>query len=135
MVTRLAATARTAAAAAVAGLVDADVGAGSIKVYTGAQPATPETAPSGTLLATFALNDPAFAAGGTGVQNLAVGTIPQTTGLAAGTAGWFRMADNSGDPVMDGACGTSGAELNLNTTTVSVGLTLQITSGTITMPM
>lgn len=135
MTLRLSNLARTASVAAIAGLLDADAGPGTIKVYSGAQPANPDTAPSGTLLATFTLADPAFAAGAAGVQNIDATPVLSTTGVAAGTAGWFRAADQSGDAVFDGACGTSGAELNLNTTTISVGLTVEITGGTITQPV
>lgn len=59
-----------------------------------------------------------------------------TTGLAAGTAGWFRMKDSTGATVLDGSATATGGggDLQLNTTTVSVGLDLEITAGTVTMP-
>lgn len=136
MATRLAAAARNAATNAVAGLVDADVGAGALIIRTGAQPATGDTAPTGTILATFALADPAIAAAVAGVGTFDTTPVLSTVGVAAGTAGWFRITDNSGDNVMDGACGAtgSGAELELNTTSISVGVTVEITAGTLTTP-
>ena len=136
MATRIPTAARNAACDAVVDLADAGAGAATIDVRTGAQPASANDAPTGTLLATFALNDPAFGAAATGVATLDVDPAVTTTGLAAGTAGWFRMKDSAGNTVLDGAVTATGGggQLELNTTTVSVGLTLTITSGTVTMP-
>jgi hypothetical protein len=113
-----------------------DVGTnGTLKIYTGTQPATADTAASGTLLATFALPDPAFGASSSGTATL-LGVPLSTTGAAAGTAGWFRVEASAPTTIFDGAVGAtgSGAELELNTTTISVGVNVSITSGTFTMP-
>lgn len=136
MVIRLPTASRNAAVAAVANLVDADVGAGTIQIRTGAQPATGNDAASGTLLATVTLADPAWSGPVVGVMTLDTTPVLSTTGVAAGTAGWFRMLDNSGDSIMDGSVtGTGGGgDLELNTTTISIGLTVEITAGTLTMP-
>ena len=134
MATRLSIAAQNAAANAIAVLPDADVPAGTIQIRTGAQPATANDPAKGTLLATFTLNDPAFGSAVAGVATLDVTPALTTTGVAAGTAGWFRMLDGSGDTVLDGAVGTAGQQLNLNTTTISIGLTVEITSGMLTMP-
>lgn len=136
MATRLPTAARNAATNAVAGLPDADVGAGSIQIRTGAQPATANDAATGTLLATLTLADPAFGASVAGVATLDATPALSTTGVAAGTAGWFRMLDNSGDTVLDGAVTATGGggELELNTTTISIGVTVEITAGTLTTP-
>lgn len=127
------ATANAAADAAV-DLVDGGSGPGTIEVRTGGKPATPATGPTGTLLLTFTLNDPAFGSAVNGVAALDVSPDVAATGVAAGTAGWFRVKDSNGVAVLDGACGTSGAELNLSTTTVSIGLEVTITSGSYTQP-
>lgn len=66
MTIRLAAAARNASTNGVVGLIDAGPAAGTIKIYTGSQPATGDTAASGTLLATVVLGDPAFAASSAG---------------------------------------------------------------------
>lgn len=136
MVIRLPTASRNAAVAAVANLVDADVGAGTIQIRTGAQPATGNDAASGTLLATVTLADPAWSGPAVGVMTLDTTPVLSTVGVAAGTAGWFRMLDNSGDSIMDGSVtGTGGGgDLELNTTTISIGLTVEITAGTLTMP-
>lgn len=127
--------ARNAAIAAVTGLVDGGTGAGKLRIYTASKPAGPDTAIAGqTLLAEFTLSDPAFTAGGTGVQNIDVTPALSTTGLAAGTAAWARLVDSNNAGVVDLTVGTSGAELNLNTTTISVGLTVEVASGSLTQP-
>lgn len=108
-------------------------GAGSIKIYTGTQPATADTAVSGTLLATFTLSNPAFGAASSGVITLA--GVPKTVAAAAtGTAAYFRLANGSGTTVLDGSVGTSGNQLNLNSVAITSGVNVTITSGTITFP-
>jgi hypothetical protein len=136
MATRLATAARNAAGNAVAALVDADVGAGALIIRTGAQPATANDPATGTVLATFALADPSFGAAALGVNTLDATPVLSTTGAATGTAGWFRITDNSGDTVMDGAVTVTGGggELELNTTSISTGVTVEITAGTLTTP-
>ncbi|NUW45557.1 hypothetical protein [Nonomuraea rhodomycinica] len=133
MALRIPTAARNAAIDAVVDLLDAGAGAATIEVRTGSQPATANDAATGTVLATFTLADPAFGSASSGVATLA-STPRSTTGVAAGTAGWFRAKDSNGNTVFDGAVGTSGAELNLNTLTISVGVNVEITSGTMTMP-
>jgi hypothetical protein len=134
MATRIPTAARNAAANAVVLLADAGPAAGTIQIRTGAQPATADLAATGTLLATLTMSDPSFAAAVAGVSTLDTTPVLTTTGVAAGTAGWFRMLDSNGLTVMDGAVATAGAELNLNTTTISIGVTVEITAGTVTMP-
>lgn len=132
MATRISTAARNAACNGVVDLLDAGTGAGTIKIYTGTQPTDPQTAATGTLLATFTLANPAFGNAATGAATL--NTVASVTAAATGTAGWFRAADGSGNAVHDGAVGTSGSELNLNSTTITSGGTVSITSGTVTMP-
>lgn len=125
--------ARSAAADAIAALVDAGAAAGKLKIYSGSQPAGPDTAAAGTLLATVTLASTAFGSASSGVATLA--DPDAVTGVAAGTAAWFRIEDSDGNGVIDGSVGTSGADLNLATTTISVGVSVDISSGgTITMP-
>jgi len=132
MALRLPTAARDAACNAAVNLLDAGAGAGTIDVRSGSQPASANDAATGTLLATFTLADPAFGASSAGVKTLA--SPPRaTTGIATGTAGWFRAKDSTGATVMDGAVATSGAELNLNTTAITASGAVEITSGTVTM--
>ena len=135
MATRIATTARNAAADAVVDLLDAGPAAGTVQIRTGAQPATPNTAASGTLLATFTLSDPAFGAASSGTATAAA--IASTTGVAAGDAGYFRALDSTGAAVLDGSITATGGggDMTMNTITVSNGLTITITSWTFTAPV
>lgn len=136
MATRLPTAARNAATNSVTALVDADVGAGTMQIRTGAQPASANDPATGTLLATITFADPAFGASALGVATLDATPVLSTTGVAAGTAGWFRILDNSGDTVLDGSVTATGGggDLELNTTTISIGVTVEITAGTLTTP-
>jgi hypothetical protein len=117
--------------------IDADAAAPTIKVYTGAQPANPDTAIGAvTLLATFTLDGTAsFVDGAAGTIDLDATPVITATGVAAGTAAWARLADGAGAAMMDGSCGTASADFVMNTTTVSVGLALAITSGSVVVPV
>lgn len=130
MTTRLATQTQNAAADAANDLIDAGTAAGTVELYSGGQPATANDAATGTLLATFTLADPAYGAATSGQATLQ-GTPITTQGSADGTAGWFRMKDSAGNTVRDGAV---GAELTLNTTTISTGVDVTINSGTYTQP-
>lgn len=135
MAVRLSVSLANALANAVDDTVNGGTSAGTIKIYTGSQPATADTAATGTLLATFTLQDPAFGAASGGVITLA--GVPLTVAaVATGTAGWFRMESNGGATlsVLDGSVGTSGNQINLNTTSITSGVNVTITSGTVTMP-
>jgi hypothetical protein len=135
MATRISAAAASAAADAVVDLLDAGSGAGTIEIRTGAQPATVATAETGTLLATFTLADPAFGAAARGVATLDADPDLEVNGVADGTAGWFRAKDSNGVAIFDGACGTSGAQLNLSSLSIATGVPVRITSGTYTQPL
>ena len=128
----------TATASAMADVVTAQVdsgsGAGTLKVYTGSKPATVETAATGTLLATFTLTDPAAAGAVSGVATLDFDPDLSATIAASGTAGWFRIANSAGTGVLDGDCGTSGADLNFSSVSWTSGGTVNLTAGTITQP-
>lgn len=113
--------------------VNGGAGDGTLKIYSGTQPATADDAASGTLLATFTLEATAFGAASSGTITLA--GVPMTVAAGnSGTAGWFRIEQSDGDNVLDGSVGTSGSQINLNTTSITSGVNVTITSGTITMP-
>jgi hypothetical protein len=105
--------------------------AGTIKVYSGSRPASPDDAATGTLLATFTLSNPAF--GSASAKSAALNTVTSVTAAATGTAGYFRAANSAGTAMFDGTVGTSGAELNLNTVSITSGGTVSITSGTVSV--
>jgi hypothetical protein len=132
-VLRLSTVARNALANALKTAIDTGAGAGgTIKIYSGSQPADPQTAPSGTLLVTLTLPKPSFGAAATGV--ITANAITQQNAVATNTAGWARIADCDGNAIMDVDVGTSGATINLNTTSIVSGGPVQITSATITVP-
>ncbi|MER7213197.1 hypothetical protein ABT340_39555 [Streptosporangium sp. NPDC000239] len=135
MATRLSTTARNAAADAVVDLLDAGSGPAIVEIRTGTQPTTANDTATGTLLATLTLADPAYGSASSGAATMA--STPRTaTGVAAGTAGWFRMKDSAGNTVLDGSVTATGGggQLELATTSISVGLTVEVTAGTVTMP-
>ncbi|WP_020474235.1 hypothetical protein [Zavarzinella formosa] len=106
---------------------------GFIKLYTGTQTTDANTALGAqTLLATLTLN--ATFAGSTSSGVLTLNAITSDTNAAAtGTATWFRMLKSNGTTVvMDGSVGTSGADLNLNTTSIVSGATVACTSAVFT---
>lgn len=141
MTLRISTAARNAACDAVVDLVDGGSGAGVIRVYTGSQPATPATAPTGTLLLEFALSDPAFGAASTGTATLDITPAVTDDGITTGTAGWFRICDSteaagSGLGIIDGSVTATGGggDLTLSTTSITTGLTVTVTSLTVTAP-
>lgn len=137
MTLTLAVAQRNALANQLADSCDAGPGVGVIRVYGGARPANPDTAPGTTLLAEFALNDAAFGDAAVGVATLDNTPVPTATGLAAGTATWCRVLDSTGAPCWDGKASLSGqgGDFILSTVTISVGLALQLLSGTLTQPL
>lgn len=132
---RLSDSARNAKVAACVGLLDAGAGPGTMKIYTGAQPATPATAASGTLLATVTLTDPAFGAPAAGVASL--GDPASVLAVATGTAGWARFADSDGKAVFDGHVTPTGGGgvVTLSSTSLVSGNPVDITGGTYAQPM
>lgn len=132
---RLGSATRNAMCDAAVDLIDVGTN-GTIEIRSGAQPATPETAASGTLLATVTLIDPAFGAAAAGVATLQ-NTPITATGAAAGDAGWFRVKASGGTAIYDGVCTVTGGggQLQLNTVTISVGVDIEVSSGSFTMPM
>lgn len=51
---------------------------------------------------------------------------------ATGTATWGRIVDSTSAFVMDFSVGTSGADYNLNTVSITTGVQVSCTSATIT---
>ena len=108
---------------------------GFIKIYTGAQPAV-DGALTGVLLATLTFGATAFAtataSGSGGTMN--ANAISSGTAANTGTAGYFVLQESNGTTnVATGACGTSGQELNLNTTSISAGDTVSCSAFSVTM--
>ena len=117
--------ARNAAADAVVGLLD--MGAadpeGDLRVLDGA-----------VELAVIPFNNPAFGAAAAGVATMDNTPNPSAVASATGVADNCEFRDRDNTVVMTGAVATSGAELNLNTTSITSGDTVTITDGTYTQP-
>lgn len=111
-------------------LIDADPGAGEIRIYDGTRPATGAAITVENLLATLPLSTVSFPAAASGTMS--ANAITDETAAVAGTATWFRIVDNTGDFVMDGDVGTSGSDLNLNSVSIGAGTTVSVTSFAIT---
>jgi len=107
---------------------------GKLRIYDGAQPATADDAIGAVnLLAEFTLPADCFPSANAGV--LTANAITNTTGLFAATATWYRVWKSDGTtPVMDGSVGTATSNMVLNSTAISVGATVSITSWTHTVP-
>ena len=99
--------------------------AGKLAIYDGARPATGGAATNKLAEFTFTGNIAAGASNGVLTLNLP----PNATGIAAGIATWARITTAGGAFVIDLSV---GSDIALSTTTVSMGLTNQLTSGTIT---
>lgn len=117
---------------------------GRINIYTGSQPANAETGASGTLLATLTLASTSMS-GSPSSGVLTFGTITSDTSIDAdGTAGWGRIyrtgdtapgsAAGSTDRRLDFSIGTSGQDVNFDSTTFVEGGTAAISSLTLTLP-
>lgn len=83
------------------------------------------------VLATITLQKPSFSISG-GVATL-LGVPLSATASATGTAALAELRDSAGTTIASGiTVSTTGAMINLNSTAISSGETVQITSGTIT---
>jgi hypothetical protein len=117
-----------------------------INIYTGTQPATADSAATGTLLVTISESG-----SGTGLtwEDAEDGSIVkntsetwQGTAVAGGTAGWFRCYESGGDPSaasttearFDGSIATSGGQLNISNTTIAADAVQTLSSLTYTQP-
>lgn len=106
-------------------------GAASIEIRTGAIPATTLTADGGTLLATLTASATAFPASGSDGAGNATATanaVTSATAVATGTAGHFRAKNGAGTVILMGTCGTSAADMILNTTSITSGDSVACTS-------
>jgi hypothetical protein len=109
---------RTAVADLVVDRIDAGAGAGVLRFYT---------AGYGTQLCEITLSDPAFAAASSGAAALTIGAALEGTCSAGGVVAKFRFLDSDGAEVLNGDVSTSGADINLNDTTVITGTIIRIT--------
>lgn len=137
MATRIAQASAKAACDAVVDLLDVG-GAGHIEIRTGSQPATTDTAATGTLLGTLTLSNPAFGNATTASPSVATASAitSDTTADATGTAGWFRAYSGGGTAVIDGSITATGGggDMTLDSTSIVAGGTIAVSSWTVSHP-
>jgi len=109
-------------------------GGGTLAIYTGAQPATADTAVTGTLLVTITLPATPFAAASAG--SAAKSGTWAGVAVATGDAGYFRMLTSGATHPIDGAITVSGGsgELELATLAIVSAQTVTISAFAINQP-
>ena len=114
--------ARNAACDAVVDLIDAGAGAGTLVFET-----------SGDVeVATLTFSDPAFGNAATGTAT--AGSITSDTNATGGTIAQASAYDSNSAKVIEFTCGTSGADINLSSLSITAGDTVSCSSLTITVP-
>lgn len=107
---------------------------GTIKIYTGSQPAV-NVGVTGTLLATLTFSATAFAnaSASGGVSTAAANSI--TSGVAGntGTAGYCAFVDSSSAVVFTGTVSLTSGNLVLNSLTISSGVTVSCSAYSLTL--
>jgi len=108
---------------------------GYLRIYTGSQPATADTAIGAqVLLAELRFN--ATAAGATVAGVITFNAITSATAAATGTAAWFRALKSDGtSAIFDGTADVTANTPNLvlNSVAISSGATVSVTSFTHTI--
>ncbi|WP_299393294.1 hypothetical protein [Pelagibius sp.] len=137
---RIANAAAIAMCNAAVDLIDGGAGAGLLRIYDGARPADPDVAVGAqVLLAELTMSDPAFGNAvdaNPGGQATANAITADGSANASGTATWCRIVDSNGVAILDGDVGAtaSGAFLELNTTAITAGQNVSVSSMTLTQP-
>lgn len=119
-----AAALRTTRMTAVRDAIDAGAGAGKLKIGTTAM---------GTVLATLTLADPSGTVSGDVLTLDFDPDISDTSADATGTAAAATITDSDDNVIVSGlTVGTSGTNIVLDSTSISAGQTVTLTSGTLT---
>lgn len=119
---------RSAWVQVIANAIDAGSAGGKIKFYGGTRPTTGGTAT--TLLGTVTCSSICGTVSN-GILTFAAFT-EDSNAAATGTTTWARITDSDDNFVCDCSVGTSGADINLNSTAITTGGIIRITSGTLT---
>ncbi len=112
---------------------------GTLVIYSGTQPATPETALSGnTALATFTFAATAMgapAASGGFMQGTLAFTATSVAPSASGTATFARAFESNGTTALyDFSVGTSGTDIIIGNTAIQTGVDVTVSSAILQMP-
>ena len=111
---------RTAMVTLLSTAIDGGPAAGKVKIYDGAMPATGAAVTTQNLLGTVLCSDPCASGIAAGVLTFDDFTDDDDAD-GSGTATWARITDSDDNFVCDASIGTSGADLNLNSTTITAG--------------
>lgn len=106
------------------------IGSSTLNVYTGSQPASADSAATGTLLISFEVGNVGYNSASNGSATL-YSTV-EANAVASGTAGWARFSYNGN--IVDGSVGTSGTDFIISTTSITNGGVVTLNSATITQP-
>ena len=115
---------------------------GILEWRSGTRPVTADTAPSGSLLASATLPADAFAAAAAHAISF-IGTWSDSSADATGTASWFRIkrsgdsgTTNTTDKRLDGDIGAtgSGADMELNNTSIAITQVVSVATYTHSLP-
>lgn len=132
----MATTITSAAAAAMAAALNTHIGTtADLVIYDGTPPTNAGASlSSNNVLAKFDLSNPAFDSTTGGVMTLDVTPALTVAASASGTATFFRILQGGTTSVLQGSVGVGSGELQLNTTTITSGVNVSVTSGTVTVP-
>jgi hypothetical protein len=135
MTLRSATTVRDAAATAGINLIDAGSGPGTMNFYTGGPPASPQDAPTGSLLGTVTFSDPSFGAVSAGART-ANAITDDSSANATGVVGWFRIFDSNGNAIFDGTVTAlaGGGDIEFDDVNFVAGGIISVDSLVITYP-
>lgn len=119
-----------------------NVGSGAtLQVYTGTSPGLDATL-TGTLLVSLPFSSTPFGTptASSGTVTATAAAITSESAVATGTAGYFAIVRSGASTpptatqvVMCGSVGTSGADLNLSTTSITEGVTVGVSEFAVTM--
>jgi hypothetical protein len=110
-----------------------------LDIYSGSQPTTADTAPTGTLLCTITLPADVFSAASGGT--ISKSGVWSGTASATGTAGYARLrrttdagTTNTTDIRIDGTLGTTGTDFIIDNASIQSGATITVSSFSFTLP-
>ena len=131
-------TARNNACNGAVDTIDSGPGNGYTSIYTGAPPANPQAASTGTLLAVVNHPKPAFGNAGAVTPGVAsANAMTGVTALASGDAGYYRTFDSTGTNChLQGTAGEAGdtPDMVFDDKSFVAGGTVTLTGYTVTMP-